>query len=339
MTVIADIGVVLRLTPQDALCIALGDGVYDMCDDPTPFYFQVQGYLFDGQLFYGLFGPVLSGPSRYEGLICSILVRTDATDWRNETRSQVNFKVGPNVVTRNHREPLGHPEGTCLEGFPRISRFGLVEVVGARPSTYPPTIELDGARLRPILPLDAEALLAYLRDPAVTELTSYPVASELLVATIIDRSMRRWHAGELGKWGVALQHDDQLVGTCGFNEWSPVHRWAELAFDLAQAHWGKGLMRQAVAAVLQWTFRQNLVDRVHAFVRVNNSRSQGLLERSRFVREGCLRSYRVCRGQPHDFYIYGLLRSDWTAAQQPVGADEAACRLSVTHSSPRRPGG
>jgi RimJ/RimL family protein N-acetyltransferase len=169
---------------------------------------------------------------------------------------------------------------------------------------------------------DAAALYAYLRDPVVTELTSYPVASVPMVEAIIERCLNRWAAGELSKWAVALQHDDQLVGTCGFNEWSQAHRWAELAFDLAQAHWGKGLMRQAVAAALQWTFRQDQVDRVHAFVRVDNRRSKRLLERSGFVREGCLRSYRVCRGQPHDFDIYGLLRSDWAAAQQPVGAVE-----------------
>ena len=82
-------------------------------------------------------------------------------------------------------------------------------------------------------------------------------------------------------------------------------------------------MRQAVAAVLQWAYRQDLVHRVHAFVRVDNRRSEGLLQRIGFVREGCLRSYRVCRGEPYDFYIYGLLRSDWAAAQQPTGADEA----------------
>ena len=188
---------------------------------------------------------------------------------------------------------------------------------------HPPTIELDGARLRPLRMADVVALYAYLRDPVVTELTSYPVASRALAEAIIERSLSRWAAGELSKWGVALQQDDQLVGTCGFNEWSQVHRWAELAYDLAPTHWGKGLMRQAVAAVLQWTFRQDLVDRVQAFVRIDNTRSQGLLERSGFVREGCLRSFRVCRGQPHDFYVYGLLRSDWAAAQQPVGADEA----------------
>jgi [ribosomal protein S5]-alanine N-acetyltransferase len=315
MAVISDIGAVLRLTPHDDLQIALGDGIYSDSADRTPFYFQVQGHLYDGQLFYGLFGPVLSGPSRYERLICNILVRTDATDWRKEARSQVNFKVGPGVVTRDHCKHFGHPDGTSLEGFPRISRFGLVEVVDAPPSTHPPTIELDGARLRPLGPPDAAALYAYLRDPAVTELTSYPVVSEPMVHSMIDRSMSRWAAGEPAKWGVALQHDDQLVGTCGFNEWSPVHRWAELAYDLAQAHWGKGLMRQAVAAVLQWTFRQNQVDRVHAFVRVDNRRSERLLERGGFVREGCLRSFRVCRGQAHDFNLYSLLRSDWATAQ------------------------
>ena len=181
---------------------------------------------------------------------------------------------------------------------------------------HPPTIEFDGARLRPLRAADADALYAYLRDPAVTELTSYPVVSVPMVEALIERHLSRWSAGELSKWAVALRHDNRVVGTCGFNEWSPAHRWAELAYDLAQAHWGKGLMRQAVAAVLQWTFRQDQVDRVHAFVRIDNRRSERLLERSGFVREGCLRSYRVCRGQPHDFYVYGLLRSDWGAAQQ-----------------------
>ncbi len=99
------------------------------------------------------------------------------------------------------------------------------------------------------------------------------------------------------------------------NEYSQTHRWAELAFDLARAQWGRGLTRQAVTAVIQWTFQQDRIDRVHAFVRVDNRRSQRLLEGSGFVREGCLRSFRMCRGQPHDFYVYSLLRSEWAAGR------------------------
>jgi TolB protein len=41
----------------------------------------------------------------------------------------------------------------------------------------PPTIELSGVRLRPLRPEDADAWHAYLSDPAVTELTSYPEMS------------------------------------------------------------------------------------------------------------------------------------------------------------------
>jgi ribosomal-protein-alanine N-acetyltransferase len=175
----------------------------------------------------------------------------------------------------------------------------------------PPTIELDGARLRPLRVADADALYTYLRDPVVTQLTAYPVVTMPLVESIIERSQNRWAAGELSKWGIALQNDDQLIGTCGFNEWSRDHCWAELAYELAPAHWGNGLMRQAVSAVLQWTFRQNLINRVHAYVRVDNRRSERLLEHFGFVREGCLRSFRVCREESHDFYVYGLLRSDW----------------------------
>lgn len=184
----------------------------------------------------------------------------------------------------------------------------------------PPTIDLDGARLRPLRAADAAALLAYLQDPAVTELTSYPVVSAALVEGMIERAASRWAAGELSRWGVALGDEDELVGTCGFNEWSEVHGRAELAFDLSRAHWGKGVMSRAVVAVLEWACRQEQVNRVQAFVRIDNERSRRLLERCGLVREGCLRGYRVCRGEPHDFYVYGLLRSDRAVAQVSVRA-------------------
>lgn len=179
----------------------------------------------------------------------------------------------------------------------------------------PPTIELDAIRLRPLRANDAAALFAYLSNSAVTELTSFPEVTLPFAEAMIERAQNRWAAGELSKWAVALSADDRIVGTCGFNEFSRPHRWTELAYDLAQPHWGTGLMRQAVAAVLHWTFQQDLIDRVQAYVRIDNNRSQRLLEHSGFMREGRLRDYRLCRGRPHDFYIYSLLRAEWTAAQ------------------------
>ena len=52
---------------------------------------------------------------------------------------------------------------------------------------HPPTIELDGVRLRPLRASDAAAFYEYLRNPLVTELTAYPVVSVPLVEAIIER--------------------------------------------------------------------------------------------------------------------------------------------------------
>lgn len=183
-------------------------------------------------------------------------------------------------------------------------------------SPLPPTIELREVRLRPLRMADGAPFFDYLRDPVVTELTSYPDVTLELVESMIEKSVRRWAAGEPAKWGIARRFDDQLIGTCGFNEWTTLHRRAELAYELARDSWGKGIMQQAVSAVLAWAYGQDQIDRVQAFVRIDNSRSARLLERSGFSREGCLRSFRVGRGQAHDFYVYGLLRSEWQVIQR-----------------------
>jgi ribosomal-protein-alanine N-acetyltransferase len=105
-----------------------------------------------------------------------------------------------------------------------------------------PTIELAGIRLRPLREDDAAAWHRYLRDPEVTELTSYPSMSLGEVESMLARATRAYAAGTSCKWAVAMQNDDRLVGTCGFNEWSRTHGWAELAYELARPYWGRGII-------------------------------------------------------------------------------------------------
>lgn len=94
-------------------------------NDRTSFDFRVEGRIEDGQLFYELYGPVVAGPPRYQGLICNIIVRADGSDWRIDSV----FKVGPSVITRDHREDFRHPEGTVMNGRPKICRFGEIQVI------------------------------------------------------------------------------------------------------------------------------------------------------------------------------------------------------------------
>jgi hypothetical protein len=113
--------------------------------------FRVEGWLEDGHIRYGLHGPVVDGPERYRGLLCSFITRVDGTDWRVESSSQDPFRVGPGIVVLDHRHDFRHPEGTTLEGYPRVSRFGSVEVVtgivaDAEPRAAPDAGRCDASR-------------------------------------------------------------------------------------------------------------------------------------------------------------------------------------------------
>jgi ribosomal-protein-alanine N-acetyltransferase len=50
---------------------------------------------------------------------------------------------------------------------------------------------------------------------------------------------------------------------------------------------------------------------------VGNERSERVLERARFTREGRLRAYRMCRGRPRDYWVFRILRTEWE--QMPQG--------------------
>ena len=130
MKTLASIGARIRVTPWDDLYVKMTEQDADnYVNDPTPFEFRVEGRLEDGQIFYGLYGPVISGPERYHNLMCSIYVREDGSDWRVTSKSSANFKVGPSKATRCHMHDFRHPEGTEVTGLPLICRFGEICVV------------------------------------------------------------------------------------------------------------------------------------------------------------------------------------------------------------------
>jgi len=139
MPALATIGTLIEVTPWDELQHwPDANTVWDFVDDRTPFRFRVAGELIDDGFFFGLYGPVESGPDRYHDLICNIMLRYDNSDWYNTVDCGASFKVGPTIANRvadydsaSHSDvPFYlHPEGTFVDGYPRTSRFGGIRVI------------------------------------------------------------------------------------------------------------------------------------------------------------------------------------------------------------------
>src|SRR5881275_517795 len=101
MPAIAIIGAEVRVTPGDDVQIVLGAGKHEFSDDRSPFSLRVAGIMEDAGNIIGVFGDVISGHERYRGLIATLIVRLDHSDWQRDNRSAANFKVGRSVARPN----------------------------------------------------------------------------------------------------------------------------------------------------------------------------------------------------------------------------------------------
>src|SRR4030095_6260122 len=181
----------------------------------------------------------------------------------------------------------------------------------------PPILELGDVRLRPLRTSDAPALLAYLSDPGAIEHTSIPIATPESVAAAVARDMAAYR--EVSSFRLALaSSDDRLIGICGFNTWSSVHRHAELAYELAPDYWARGYMHAAVLALLRWGFSDLSLNRVHAFVMTNNARS--------------IRLVKLCGFTTHDQYGASSAAASPARARCGNTASPAGCRRTSTSS-------
>jgi hypothetical protein len=125
---IASIGVEIRVTPEDEIQSLRGKGDYEFVDDRTPFTMRVEDVLREDGVVIGVVGPVIAGPNRYTGLTATLLTRIEGSQWEHDVHSGANFKVGVGRARRVAGFPHYHPDGTEVDGYPQIVRYGSIEV-------------------------------------------------------------------------------------------------------------------------------------------------------------------------------------------------------------------
>jgi len=66
---------------------------------------------------------------------------------------------------------------------------------------------------------------------------------------------------------------------------------SEMGYALDKRHWGRGIVPEAVEAMVRYAFQKEYVARVQALTLPENRASQRVLEKCGFTREGTLRQY------------------------------------------------
>src|SRR5690348_7554578 len=153
-----------------------------------------------------------------------------------------------------------------------------------------PTIETDHLTLRAVTPTDRAAVFALFADPRVAVPTHIAPFERMEQADEEIASFARRFAAEGGiRWGLTLTGDNTIIGTAGFPGIDDQTYRAKIGYNLAYAHWGRGLATEAVRALVELGFAQLNLNRIEATTNLDNTGSMRVLAKVGFTEEGILR--------------------------------------------------
>ena len=91
---------------------------------------------------------------------------------------------------------------------------------------------------------------------------------------------------ELLYWAIAPKSEYELKGTIGLWNFSENKESCEIGYELHPSMHGRGIMQEAIKAVIDFGFRELKLKQIIAFTHPDNSASQKILERNGFVIRG-----------------------------------------------------
>ncbi|CAN6281999.1 unnamed protein product [Urochloa humidicola] len=182
---------------------------------------------------------------------------------------------------------------------------GDVQRRGGDPEAAAPVVSL-----RPLELEDADAFMTWASDESVMRFLKRPLCAtrEQAVAQIRDTVLGH-------PWFRAICVDgDRPLGQVSVWPYADEGgRRANLGYALATDYWGRGIAAAAIRMVVGKVFDDlPALERLEAVTGVDNVRSQRVLEKAGFQREGVLRRYIAGRGggQAKNAVIYSFLSSD-----------------------------
>jgi [ribosomal protein S5]-alanine N-acetyltransferase len=179
-----------------------------------------------------------------------------------------------------------------------------------------PELETERFSLREIVPADAEDLYRIFSDEETMRYWSCrPYTTIDQARRLIDGISKLVRDGAGIHWGITLRGDNRLIGKCGYNEWRKAHRRGDISYIVAREQWGKGVVSEAMCAVLDFGFDQMNLHSVEAGVTPGNDGSTRMLQKLGFRLEGHLRESYLAEDVFVDSLIYSLLRRDWEASR------------------------
>lgn len=180
----------------------------------------------------------------------------------------------------------------------------------ADPGFFPfPEINTPRLCLRNIALTDASELFFLRADERVMQFIGREKAKSIEeVESFIQLIADLYSKNESLMWAITLREDPAtLIGTINFWRILKDHYRAELGYVLNPSHWNKGIMKEAISAVVDYGFGPMQLHSIEARINPDNVASAKVLENSGFIREAYFKEDFFFKGNFFNTAVYSLV--------------------------------
>ncbi len=133
--------------------------------------------------------------------------------------------------------------------------------------------------LRPLESSDEDEIFLLRSDEEVNRYIDRPrPASKKDAEAFIIRIQKGVASGESYYWGITLKNDTTLVGTICLWNLSADKKYGEIGYELSPSQQGKGIMKEAMKAVINYAFETIGITTLEAYTHKDNTASTKLLQ-------------------------------------------------------------
>ena len=202
------------------------------------------------------------------------------------------------------------------EARPSDTLASVLSPKGAARSVSPPVLETTRLVLRAFRASDLEDVFAYASDGEVARFVLWDKhASREDSRRFLEWVVGQYARGELPSWGIVDKLSGRVVGSIGYGSHEPAHARAEVGYVLARPFWGRGVMSEALRAVLGHAFGTLHLHKVYAHCHVQNVASRRVLEKAGLRHEGRLYEHLFVKGTFWDIDALGMVDREWKATR------------------------
>jgi RimJ/RimL family protein N-acetyltransferase len=124
------------------------------------------------------------------------------------------------------------------------------------------------------------------------------------------RVMAHRESGATMQFVIVLRDGERPIGTLAVFHFEESVGSAEIGYVLGREYWGKGLMKEALDAFVEFAFETLGLKRLEAELDPRNGASVKVLARVGFSNEGRRRRNYLSKGEVTDTGLYGMLSQD-----------------------------